>query len=650
MNSPLLQVESLLDLRVPSQVAISPDGHGLAFVVGAGTHAVGQPHPQQAWVGTVDGEAPQPLPFDGSAQSLPRWSHRGDRLAFASDCENPGRMAPWVREPTGELRRVAVLEGSVEAILWSADDTSLLLLASDPGADQAGVHGATKAGATDVKTPDPIVRRPRQSWRRLIRVDLATGAATEVGPEGLTVWEVGWNGDGEAAAIVSPDPSESGWYDAVIALLDLGARTHRVVHRPEWQLQSPALSPDGRHVAFVEGWSSDRLTVHGTMTTVEVATGEAQVLAPELDVLSLRWLADGSLFYVGPSGVETMCGRVALDGAVTPIWQGPATLGQTHHHYAAISDDGRVVVAAKQAPGEPPEVMALDTAAGGDWRQLTRLNDYLRSFTGPLAERVAWQSGDLEIEGILVTPPDRGEDRLPLVVIVHGGPAAAWTLAFSPGYEHLGAALAMHGYAVLLPNTRGSVGRGQAFLRANLGCHGPVELEDIAAGVEALHEAGVVDRDRVGITGVSAGGYVSAYAATRSHAFKAAVPMACISNWLSFHLTSNIGRYDELILGSDPFVPDSMHVQLSPVVHAREASTPTLILHGALDLCTPVGQARELYQAIVDVGVETELVEYEHAGHGWSEREYLLDTWERVRKWFDRHVKEEAGASPPASS
>lgn len=649
MKSPLLPIESLLDLRVPSQVAISPDGRGLAFVA-AGTHAVGQPQPQQAWVGTVDGEAPQPLPSDGSAQSLPRWSHRGDRLAFASDSGDPGRMAPWVREPTGELRRVAVLEGSVEAILWSADDTSLLLLASDPGADQAGVHGATKAGATDVTAPDPIVRRPRQGWRRLIRVDVATGAATEVGPEGLTVWEVGWNGDGEAVAIVSADPSESGWYDADLALLDLGARTHRIVHRPAWQLQSPAISHDGRHVAFVEGWSSDRLTVHGSMTTVEVATGDTQVLAPELDVVSLRWLPDGSVFYVGASGIGTMCGRVALDGAVTPIWQGPATLGQTDLHEAAISDDGRLVVAPKQAPGEPPEVMALDAAAGGDWRPLTRLNEWLRSVTGPVAERVAWRSGDLEIEGILVTPPDRGEGRLPLVVAVHGGPAAAWSMAFSAGDEHLGTALAMHGYAVLLPNPRGSVGRGQAFARANLGCHGPVELEDIAAGVEALHDAGVVDRERVGITGVSAGGYVSAYAATRSHAFKAAVPVACISNWLSFHLTSNIGRYDELILGSDPFVPDSKHVHLSPVVHAREASTPTLIVHGALDLCTPVGQARELYQALEDVGVETELVEYQHAGHIWAAREYLLDLWDRARTWFDRYVREEAGSSPPASS
>lgn len=647
MSSPLLRFESLLDLRVPSHVAISPDGHGLAFVVTAGTHAVGRPQPKQVWVGRVDGEAPQPLPCGGSAQSLPCWSHRGDRLAFASDCGDPGRMAPWVREPTGELRRIAVLEGSVEAMLWSADDTSLLLLASDPGADRASTQGATKAGATNVAAPDPIVRRPRQGWRRLIRVDLVTGAATEVGPRGLTVWEVGWNGDGEAVAIVSPDPSESGWYDAAVALLDLRTRTHRIVHAPAWQLQSPAISPDGRHVAFIEGWASDRLRVHGSITTVEIATGETQVLAPELDVLSLRWLADGSMFYVGPSGVETMCGRVALDGTVTPIWQGAATLGRAE---AAISDDGRVVVAPKEAPGEPPEVMALDTAAGGDWRPLTRLNDGLRSFTGPVAERVAWQSGDLEIEGILVTPPDRGEDRLPLVVFVHGGPTAAWSMTFSAGYLHLGAALAMHGYAVLLPNTRGSVGRGQAFARANRGCHGPVELEDIAAGVEALHDAGVVDRDRVGITGASAGGYVAAYAATRSHAFKAAVPVACISNWLSFHLTTNIGRCDELILDSDPFVPDSVHVRLSPVIHAHEASTPTLILHGALDLCTPVGQARELYQALVDVGVETELVEYEHAGHGWTQREYLLDAWERVRTWFDRHVRDEAEAPPPASS
>jgi len=95
---------------------------------------------------------------------------------------------------------------------------------------------------------------------------------------------------------------------------------------------------------------------------------------------------------------------------------------------------------------------------------------------------------------------------------------------------------------------------------------------------------------------------MSALAVTRSDRFAAAVPMAVVSNWLSFHLTMNIGRFDELFLDDDPYRPGSAYFERSPIAHAPGSRTPTLILHGELDLCTPVGQARELYQALVDAG------------------------------------------------
>jgi dipeptidyl aminopeptidase/acylaminoacyl peptidase len=298
-----------------------------------------------------------------------------------------------------------------------------------------------------------------------------------------------------------------------------------------------------------------------------------------------------------------------------------------------------VVAAVKEAPGEPPEVMTFDTTVGGaDWEAITALNDDLLELSCPEARRVAWESGGVEIEGILVTPEDRAATRLPLIVIAHGGPVNAWTFNYSFGYDHLGLSLAQRGYAVLLPNPRGSTGRGEDFAQAHLGQYGPMDLEDIEAGVESLDKAGIVDRERVGITGDSGGGYLSAYAATRSKLFKAAVPKSCVTNWLSFHFTSNVGHFDELVLKSDPFDPNGNHILLSPVMYAREAITPTLIIQGALDLICPVGQGQELYQALVEVGVEAELVVHKKSGHEVVEREYLLDQWDRISAWFDRHL------------
>jgi dipeptidyl aminopeptidase/acylaminoacyl peptidase len=132
---------------------------------------------------------------------------------------------------------------------------------------------------------------------------------------------------------------------------------------------------------------------------------------------------------------------------------------------------------------------------------------------------------------------------------------------------------------------------------------------------------------------------MSAWAITQTDAFAASVPVACSSNWLSFHNTTNIGRFDELFLDADPYEPDGAYFERSPIVHARKVKTPTLIIHGELDLCTPVGQALELYQALADVGVEVELVLYPREGHGLVEWDHQIDAWGRILEWFDRHLR-----------
>jgi dipeptidyl aminopeptidase/acylaminoacyl peptidase len=156
--------------------------------------------------------------------------------------------------------------------------------------------------------------------------------------------------------------------------------------------------------------------------------------------------------------------------------------------------------------------------------------------------------------------------------------------------------------------------------------------------VDALVEAGTVDDARVAIMGGSYGGFMSCWAITQTDRFAAAIPQAVVSDWTSFHLTTNIGQFDVLFLDSDPYDPAGEYPRRSPALHARDCKTPTLIMHGAEDLCTPLGQAQELYNSLVEAGCETELVVYPREGHGWLEWEHQLDAWERIRAWLDRHL------------
>ena len=131
---------------------------------------------------------------------------------------------------------------------------------------------------------------------------------------------------------------------------------------------------------------------------------------------------------------------------------------------------------------------------------------------------------------------------------------------------------------------------------------------------------------------------MACWAVTQTDRFAAAIPEAVVTDWVSFHSTTNIGQFDRLYLQADPYDAQGDYTRRSPVYHAGKSSTPTLILHGEDDLCTPLSQAVEFYNALVEAGCETELVVYPREGHGWTEREHQIDSWNRTKDWLARHL------------
>jgi len=131
---------------------------------------------------------------------------------------------------------------------------------------------------------------------------------------------------------------------------------------------------------------------------------------------------------------------------------------------------------------------------------------------------------------------------------------------------------------------------------------------------------------------------MASWAVTQTDRFAASVPLAVVTDWTSFHYTTNIGHFDVLFLQGDPNDPAGPYPQRSPVFHAEKCKTPTLILHGEDDLCTPLPQATEFYNALIEAGCEAELVVYPREGHGWTEREHQIDSWNRVRDWLAKHL------------
>ncbi|MHB8643317.1 MAG: S9 family peptidase [Gaiellaceae bacterium] len=611
----VLTPERLLELRRPADVAVSADGSRIAFTVSPIAREKAKSLEARLW---LDG-APATEP--GAMDAAPRFSPDGSRLAYASDRGHAGRMSLWIYGE-GELGSIA---GSVEDIRWSPDGTQLLVLAADIGSDRAGAQSATKITEAGAGEDDPTVIRPAQHWRRLLLVDAAGGDTREVSPEGVNVFEFDWAG-GDAVAVCTDEPSESAWYDAWIGRLDLVTRTATRVHVPEWQLQSPRVSPGGR-IAWIEGFASDRAVVTGTVHVLG-----AGPLAPELDITWIAWDGDDALWYAGSRRSGSHCGRLHADGAYDELYAGDAVVGARFQQRLAVG--GGRVFAVYESATVPPEVVEF---VNGAPQALTAFNDELERYAAVAEWRdYTWESFDgTEIQGLLCLPRERSGDALPVVVWVHGGPTGTWSRQFPMLYWLL---LAQAGYASFLPNPRGSSGRGQEFARANLGDMGGGDLQDVLAGVDALVRDGTADDARVAITGGSYGGFMSSWAITQTDRFAAAIPYAVVTDWTSFHYTTNIGRFDALFLQGEPDDPSGPYPKWSPVFHARNVKTPTLIIHGQEDLCTPLPQATEFYNALVEAGCDVELVIYPREGHGWTERGHQIDAWHRMRDWLQTHL------------
>ncbi len=595
-------------------------------------------------------------------ERLPRWSPDGVMLAMVSSDEGIAsiRVVDAVRGTAigtrqGDVPLATTYDVPIagrwraEEMTWSGPDELVLLVApldSDTSVGSGSVRNEVSGAVR--------VRRADSGRRRLMTVRPSDGltALLETGP--ATVWEFALAPGRGFVAVTSDDPTESGWYGSRLSLLpsatspvrsqDRGER-ESVLYEPGWQIARPAVSPDGRRVAIVEGWSSDRGHVAGDGRIVDLDDGSSIGWSLDgIDAVTYDWVDDLHLCFSGWIGERSVHGVVDDRGNITSV---AVDANDDVHREMAISPvGGRDVAAAIRHRGGaiPALVTSRDggafrpvsvSAAGAAASETAGRTD-MDTRIGMRVEELEWTAADGSIiRGLLITRDDlRASDCQP-VLVVHGGPANLWTRAGSAGTT----ALACAGYAVIAPNPRGSVGRGQRYARANLGDPAGDELDDVLGGATLCRREGLVLDRRPGIVGGSYGGYLTSAAAVLRDEVAAAVVMFGHPDLISARFASNNPAFYDLLLGGPP-VGELLDVyaERSPVLHAHPGVVPTLILHGEADRCTPVGQADELFRALLDQGVETELVTYPGQGHGLRSPDCQIDAWTRTIEWFDRHL------------
>jgi dipeptidyl aminopeptidase/acylaminoacyl peptidase len=631
--------DALVTLTYPASLSLDHTGRRLALIGVTDDPAVEVMDPSRP----DDAPTQWPLP---AAPTLVRWSLGSDELWVVTlgDHGEPTRLS--LLAPDGSTIVAADLAGAIEDLVPIGPRAALLRVA-DVGSERDGMNLGLRVRG--VVPEDPEVRRGGGlPLRRLVHVQVSAGAV-HLSPVDLGLWSA-WDvhavGD-SAVVVASQDPAPAGYYRPTLLLVDglTGTRaTVRELYCTEGQLARPRLAPTGDRVAVVEGQS----IVSGVVHVHDLSTGAWRTVADLDDATDVGWLDDDRLWFAGWSDLGVQVGRIHAPrpgkaATVTGRWTQLASMhGDAGQPALAVAADGATAYAVWDAPAQPPEVVALSLDAPGTTR-LTDHNATLREQPPEVAtETATWTSPDgTEVHG-LVLRPAAASGPLPLVLLLHGGPTWLWSASFAPAESNqLALPLAAAGAVVLLPNPRGSSGRGQAYANQVRGDMGGADLADVLAGVDHLVERGVADPVRTAVMGLSYGGYLSAQAAVTQTRFRAAVVMSGVSDWLGFVTTSAIGGgYDVVYhpagdLGS-PAGRDVL-VEPSPLYRVTSDAAPTLFLHGALDRITPLAQAEQLFGELARAGVPTELVVYPREGHELIEPAHRRDAAARVARWLREH-------------
>lgn len=631
-------------LRAQTDVTISGDGSVVAYSLRElGTKRRHLPVSRLHLVDVATGRA-EALHAGDTNDVSPALRRDGQAVAFLS-APLPGTHELMLADRhSGDVRRLTQFGSSLVSPRWSARDRVSVL-----------VEQAEQSEAPIEWFPPS---RRGQLWSASTDGDLQA-----VSPEGLNIWEYDWAPDGRLAVIASDRAGESDWFRSRLAVIAAGSvvdlasgysrdardSTETTVFRP---LAAPRWSADGRRIACLMGARSDRDIVGGDVVVVDPESGQLTnlTLGMALTATWIEWIGPHELLAAMYWQGEQALARLHLSRKPPDLlWRAPASIDRFWPRFS-MSETG-TVAATREDKVTPREIwIGQLESASLRWRQLTEHNRAARGWSHPRFSTLEWTSSDgLQLSGILISPrrPDPGRG---LVVWVHGGPnfmsqhlffgwAYPWILATLPEL------IATSGLSVLLPNPRGSFGWGNAFAESVIGDMGGQDAQDIFAGVDAAVAHAELDAERVGIGGWSYGGFMSAWLATSTHRFRAAVVGAGTTNWRSQHGTSVLGDWDRQYLRDDPYRVGGAYDTRSPISYVGQTTTPTLLLHGTADQFVPPGQAIELHTALREIGCPTELRLFAGEKHDFAGRRAQMALADSIVRWYARWLTDEGVAA-----
>lgn len=666
-----LVVEDLLRLQFVSAPELSPCGEQLAYVK---THIdeKSSEYRSNIYVISTEGGSPRQFTYGTKSDTTPRFSPDGKKLAFVSD--RSGDKQIWVMdlEFGGEARQVTFLRNGAAGPVWSPDSKRLAF--SSRFAEGDKLDELVKVRTAQEKETEDKKRREEPKVIDLIRhksndamglldnkrnhiwvVDVDGGTPICLTNGQFDHGSPAWSPDGLNIAFASNrdgDPEFKPNQSDIYTVPACGGAIKRITNT-EGPSGEPLWSPDGKSIAYL-GHNGEFYSA--TLTRVWLVSsqgGEPVNLTAGFDQTagdttgsdsryggggdSLAFSQDGSKIYflVSCTGSTHVFSVNVGTKVVEQVTQGK-------RHVQAMSYNACTSSFALCAADHmnPADLYILGSC--GCETRLTQANETLLSEVQLSQPEEVWYKGvdGWDVHGWLVKPTGaEAGQKYPLILDIHGGPHTQFGNSFFFEFQ----LLANSGYGVMFTNPRGSHGYGQTFVDAVRGDYGGNDYGDLMLAVDYAEKLPWVDKNRLGVTGGSYGGFMTNWIVGHTDRFKGAVTQRSISNWMSFYGVSDIGyTFTEYEIGGNPWDNVDMMLKHSPITYVKNVKTPTLVLHSELDMRCPIEQGEQFYVFLKKLGVKTRMVRFPGANHDLSRNgkpKLRIERLKHMISWFDETVK-----------